>query len=494
MAEDTGIRQSVVVLAVLAALASGTVALAQPPQSDLTTRGAKSAGASARAGSSKADAAAYQKLNTGLVDEAAAGFQAVLAAKPDDAGALAGMGQVRILQGNYLGAISFLERAKQADPNDAMIGTALDSARYQFLMSEGKDAQTAKDNEDAEKRYREALELEPDSPAVGALVNVLVMENKLSEAQDTLSSAIAHGAAATGHPPAELEMQLGQVDIANNQPQLAYPIFLQVLQDSPERVDAWSGLISSLHLMGHDGDAIAQEKAIPAETRTQLEATPGFGEMMTAMTDAPTKTAAASGPAYAPFVPTAAPTETTAPPAIAASTPAASPESTSAATVPASATTSATAAQASTAASHTAPGQMPAIAQPGAGTPIAPQVQAGAPLPVSTPPGSSASAGVVAPVKMPPPAAVPAVVSPAPKPVAAPTQTARATPAATQMNTGIHPASSTGRGAALVSQPAKRPPEREEVPDTGDQQYPQPKLRPRMPASASNSGLAPTQN
>lgn len=436
MDQATVIRKWIAAAAVVAMVAYGGVLQAWAAQLSAQAGGAH--GAANRAASQ--DAAAYQKLNSGQVDDAATAFQAVLAAQPNDAGALAGMGQVRMLQGNYLGAVSFLERAKQASPNDATIAAALDSARFSFLMGEGRDAQEAKDPEDAEKRYREALELRPGArQAVDALVNVLVLQNKLNDAQDALSTAVAHEASATGHPPAELEMQLAQLDIANSQPQLAYPIFLQVLQDNPQRLDAWSGLISALHLMGHDADALAQEKVIPPAARAQLEATPGFQQTLVAMETPPaagaTTQATAGQPSYAPFVPSDVP----AAPAAALPTPA---------------------------------GAAPAIAS--------------VPSVVNPPRAMQPSGGPVRPA-----ATRPATVTPAPKPVsAAAPQTAQATHAhadAAQTTTPARHPGSAGSGAPLVTQPAARPPVRgEDIPDTGDQQYPQPKTRPRATASSGS--------
>ena len=439
MTETNEIRRWSFAIAVVALLAMGGTR-AQTPQR-------AGAAGQAKAGTAKslsADAAAYAKLDAGHVDEAVAAFQAILATDPKDAGALAGMGQARILQGNYLGAVSFLEQAKQASPNDATIATALDGARFRFLMSEGKDAQTAKDAVDAEKRYREALELRPATPeAVNALVNVLVAENKLSDAQDVLSTAVAQQASVSGHPPAELELQLAQLDIANGQPQLAYPIFLQVVQASPERVDAWSGLISALHLMGHDADAVAQEKALPATTRAQLEATPGFQQRMDGMINAPTQAAKAGEPSYTPFVPSAVPVA----PVEVQVAPATAPAATAVATVPGGQIP------------QRAGGAVERTPTPMASVPVKPSVT----KPVSVPPVSKPA---------------PAVAS----------QAAKAPPTAAPAAMPSHPAKSTGSGAPLVTQPAARPAARgDEITDTGEQQYPQPKTRPRIAANSAGS-------
>ena len=432
MTETIGIRRWNLLVAGFAVLLPISVATAQVAQS--ASRANAKTQMAAPPDNSGADAAAYARLNAGQVDDAITAFQAILAAHPNDAGALAGMGQVRMLQGNYLGAVSFLEQAKQASPNDAAIGAALDGARFQFLMGEGKDAQSAKDAADAEKRYREALELRPDArQAVDALVNVLVLENKLSDAQDALSTAVAQGASASGHPPVELELELAQLDIANNQPQLAYPIFLQVLGDTPGRVDAWSGLISALHLMGHDADAVAQEKVVPAETRAQLEATPGFQQMMTAMAAAPAQTTVAGAASYAPFVPSVAPAIV----------------------------------------------QPVTAALPAAVTAVVPAVQ-GPQHPIANPQRVQTQASSVS-VK--PNVAKPATAPPTQRVVAAaPAPTPRAPSANIQASIPSH--ASTGSGAPLVTQPAARPASHgEEIPDTGEQQYSQPKTRPRTASS-----------
>jgi tetratricopeptide (TPR) repeat protein len=406
-------------------------AQAQGPQS-ARHAGAKAQAAVAAPDDSGADGAAYAKLNAGQVDEAAAAFQAVLAAQPKDAGALAGMGQVRMLQGNYMGAVSFLEQAKQASPNDAAIAAALDGARYQFLMGEGKSAQQTNHLDDAEKRYRDALALRPDTVSpVTALANVLVLENRLGDAQQVLATAVAHTAAATGRPPAELAVELAEMDIANGQPQAAYPLFRQVLVEQPDRLDAWSGLISTLHLMGHDADASAQETAIPAATRAQLESTAGFQQMMTAIGSAPAQSAVAD-PAYAPFVPSAvvvAPA-TALPPATAASVPAVqNPQSTIA-------------------------------------NPQRPQASAA---------GTPLKASVTKPVAA---SAAPKAIAAAPAP-----QTTKAPAALAQAVPGRASAAS---GAPLVTQPAARPANRvQDIPDTGEQQYPQPKARPRVASGAA---------
>ncbi|HWB32056.1 MAG TPA: tetratricopeptide repeat protein [Acidobacteriaceae bacterium] len=404
----------------------------------------------------KAEAAAFQALNANRLDEAQTDFQAILATNPADVRALEGMGRIRMQQGNYLGAVSFLERAKQASQNDAGISAELDQARFSFLMGEGKDSLIAHDLASAEQRYREALDLQPGAAdACSALVNVLVLENKLSDAQDLLSTAVAHEAETLGAPSEGTEIQLAELDLAAGQPALAYPIFRQVLEDHPERVDAWSGLLSALHLMGHDQDAAAQANVIPAETLNELKANPSFVQMMTEVSAAPPATGAAASTtpeaAFQPLVPSAEP------PAIAA----------------------------------------PATATVGGGTSPSPTGPApgSAAVPAATVPHTLANTRTVAPAALPATPAAPRPAIAAPHPVPTPeTEAVRRTQ-------GVPPASAPAASTAthadhgpLVTQPAAPPPasnSSREIPDTGDQQYPQPRRKPRTASSQGSSTPQP---
>jgi len=85
-----------------------------------------------------AQAAAYQALNANHIEEAETRFNAILASDPSDSRALAGMGYVRMQQGNFSGAISFLEQARLSNASDQALATALDTARFWFLTGEGE--------------------------------------------------------------------------------------------------------------------------------------------------------------------------------------------------------------------------------------------------------------------------------------------------------------------------------------------------------------------
>ncbi|MGA1982855.1 MAG: cellulose synthase subunit BcsC-related outer membrane protein [Acidobacteriaceae bacterium] len=412
-----------------------------------------------------AEMAAYQALNAGHIDEAESRFKAILAAEPQNPKALAGMGYVRMQQGNFPGAIGFLEQARQLTPNDKGLASALDTARFWFVMGEGQRALADSDLTTAEKRYQAALDLRPNSAealaglggtfakaqqpasaiplfqravaadpasvpgwrglflaqvqsgnspaalatdkqvpaavhtqligdplyllslasaysAVGqpgdaqktlesalklplpadakglkadlqlqlaglltttnhldqaenlyaqvvaddhanaaawqglvrvqhaighdpdalksvesmpsatyaasmrdpsfevTVASIYEAEKKLDEAQQLLQTALTQQTDAGQKPSPELQMQLADLYLLRGNPKLAYPVYQQVLRDHPNRADAWAGLLSALHVTGHDQDAVEQVKSIPPPVRAQLESNPAYLQTM----------------------------------------------------------------------------------------------------------------------------------------------------------------------------------------------------------------------
>jgi tetratricopeptide (TPR) repeat protein len=186
--------------------------------------------------------AAYEALNAKHVPEAESRFQAILAQQPNNASALAGMGYVRMQQGNFIGAISFLEQSKQANPNDPTLTAALDTSRFWFLMGEGQAAVQSNDMTAAAKDYRTALGLRPDSPEA-----LLALASTLQKAQ---------------------------------QPQAAIPLLERVVAAQPESAEGWSGLFEAQYQTGNAQLALATADRIPAAVRTQLQTDPAFLQML----------------------------------------------------------------------------------------------------------------------------------------------------------------------------------------------------------------------
>ena len=306
---------------------------------------------------SAAELAAYQALNAKRIDDAEKGFTAILAKEPSNPGALAGMGYVRMQQGNFLGAVSFLEQATQLVPNDKSFSAALDAARFSFILGEGRTALTANDLATAEKRYRAALALRPDSPeAMAGLGSTLLKEQQpqpavplfqravaaqpasaeawrglliaqsqagsgslaLATAQRTPAAVLAQlqndplylqavasvDAAAGRNDDAQkaldhalglpstadakglktdLQLQLGGVLVALHQPDQAAALYRQVIEGESGNVAAWKGLIAAVGAKGDDKETLSIVEGMPAATRESAMLDPAFAVTVAAL-------------------------------------------------------------------------------------------------------------------------------------------------------------------------------------------------------------------
>ncbi len=133
---------------------------------------------------------AYKALNARNLPGAETRFKAILAVDPENAQALAGMGYIRLQQSNYDGAIGFLEQAKHNGARDSSLDSALESAHFDQLVSQGSDALKENNLPIAEQRYRAALTMRSDSPeALKGLSAALLKAHQPQAAQPTAAPA-----------------------------------------------------------------------------------------------------------------------------------------------------------------------------------------------------------------------------------------------------------------------------------------------------------------
>ncbi len=180
------------------------------------------------------------------LDQAAGLYRQVLAADPNNTSAWQGI--VRV------------EHALKQDPQALQALTSMPPPIYESAMREPGFQQT--------------------------VASVYQGANKLDAAQEVLERAVAQQAAANQKPSAALELQLAGVYLSRNNTQQAYPIFRQVLSESPDRTDAWKGLLAVLHGSNRDGEALSQAQQIPQQVRLQLENDPEYLQTMGAVYNA----------------------------------------------------------------------------------------------------------------------------------------------------------------------------------------------------------------
>jgi len=117
---------------------------------------------------------------------------------------------------------------------------------------------------------------------------------KLDVAQDLLQTALTQQTSAGQKPSAAIEMQLADVYVERGSSQFAYPIYQQMIAESPDRADAWAGLLTALHATGHDREAADQERSMPAAVRAQLEKNVTYQQTMASVYKALGQTQAAT--------------------------------------------------------------------------------------------------------------------------------------------------------------------------------------------------------
>ena len=177
-------------------------------------------GAAADPGS-EARRGAFTSLESGGLRDATRQFEAALAANPNDADALGGLGVVRLREGKQAEARSLLERAMAADPaKAAQWQRALDGASYGAELAEGR---------------------------------ALLRANKLDEADAVLRRAIRREA----EDKTDAETLLGELALRRNDPAAAEQRFRTALARRPGFVTAQAGLNQALRAQGRVSEIVA---------------------------------------------------------------------------------------------------------------------------------------------------------------------------------------------------------------------------------------------
>lgn len=178
---------------------------------------------------------------------AKAEFQAALAVKPDGVGALVGLGQLELADGDFAGAAGHLEAALQvAESFEARL--ALGSAR----AKQGKPM-------DAIRHFQRAAELDPKSAeAVGSLGQALLGAGKVEEAERALR------AAAQMRPDPETRNALGFALVRQKKAAAALDVFRGVLGDEPASAPALLGAGVASEELGQKEQALAHYQKLLA--------------------------------------------------------------------------------------------------------------------------------------------------------------------------------------------------------------------------------------
>jgi tetratricopeptide (TPR) repeat protein len=185
-----------------------------------------------------AEQAAFRELAANHLSMAQQMFVDLNVKQPTNPRVLAGLGFVRMKQSNFAEAAQYFEQAQANGLRIPLIGQSLATSRFWNVMQLGTQALNANQLDEAVKQYQAALVLRPG--AVDAL---------------------------TGEAGAYMKMQ---------QPDLAVPLYQQLLKKQPRSAAWWRGLFMAQAEAGQGKAAIATEGQFPAALKSSVAKDPDY--------------------------------------------------------------------------------------------------------------------------------------------------------------------------------------------------------------------------
>ncbi|MGA8529157.1 MAG: tetratricopeptide repeat protein, partial [Acidobacteriaceae bacterium] len=183
-----------------------------------------------------AEQAAYRALGAGHLNEAQDRFAVLSAQEPNNPRVLAGLGFLRMKQGNFGAAAQFFQEAEQNGLTAPVIRESLETARFWNAMQQGTMAMNANRLDDAAKEYQAALGLRPRS--VDALTGLAGVYMKAQE------------------------------------PAQAVPLYQQLLRREPRSEAMWRGLFMAQAQAGQGQAAIATTQKFPTALARRVKKDP----------------------------------------------------------------------------------------------------------------------------------------------------------------------------------------------------------------------------
>jgi tetratricopeptide (TPR) repeat protein len=185
-----------------------------------------------------AERAAFAALNAHRLQEAEERFQAMLTEDDKDARAAAGMGFLRMQQGNFGAAISFLVQAEQNGFRDHSVVEGLATSRFWYTMGEAALSFDVNQLDVAAEKYKAALEMRPRSPeALNGLAGIYTKNQQYTEAAN---------------------------------------LYIQILKIQPNNEDAWRNLFLSYARDNQNQQAMTLMSRFPASVKAKLNTDPDY--------------------------------------------------------------------------------------------------------------------------------------------------------------------------------------------------------------------------
>ena len=154
---------------------------------------------------------------------------------------------------NNVGAWQGLVRAQHADGHDELAAQTLDAMPPEI--------------------YSKAMH---DNGFDDTVASVYQSQGRLDVAQDILEKSLQQQQAEGGKPSVAVQTQLAGVYLQRQNSQAAYALYQQILTRNPGSVEAWKGMLTTLHATGRDREGLAEIQQMPAPVRAQLENDPDY--------------------------------------------------------------------------------------------------------------------------------------------------------------------------------------------------------------------------
>ncbi len=113
-----------------------------------------------------------------------------------------------------------------------------------------------------------AAQRDPDF--LSLIASVYQQQGRREDAQQLLEEAEALLAQQGIKPSSGLQLQIAAIERQRIHLQAAVNIYRRVITADPQRLDAWNGLLSTLHQSAEDTQALAEVANIPAQVQTEL--------------------------------------------------------------------------------------------------------------------------------------------------------------------------------------------------------------------------------
>ena len=157
-------------------------------------------------------------------------------------------------------------------------GDSTNTAAYEGLVNTahelGHDAEAYQVLQSMPPATYEAAMQEPGFQTVVAAI--YAGQGHYDLAQQTLETYLANQQSSGQKVSVVAEVQLAGIYLQHGDTEHAFPLYRAALQSSPDRTDAWNGLLTSLHSSGHDQEALAEIQQIPPNARLKLETDPAY--------------------------------------------------------------------------------------------------------------------------------------------------------------------------------------------------------------------------